>query len=324
MCENSSLALKELLCMKCGSGETHEAWSKPLYDGFEDTAFSASGGLYFKNNPEQNAGTVEFQNGIAFRGKGAVKLCVRAVSNWQEQGLTSQRAEIWERQDLWVPYNRGVWYGFAVRFAEPVPQDDHRYVIAQWKRQISGTRGDFSPFLALRLKNGKLFATVETNLVKPTNVAAIKQFARCADGETAVWLRPETNQTRALVAADASWLSSDGHDFNACTKEIVVIDRGAPLPSPRSGWIDFAIYSKPGPDGTGHIEMFANNKWVVTVRGRIGHAEKGLGQYQYFKFGPYRANHNDNWALYYDEFRRSPNCADVLEAPCPVCGPQPQ
>jgi hypothetical protein len=100
-----------------------------------------------------------------------------------------------------------------------------------------------------------------------------------------------------------------------------VINRGNFLPSPRSGWIDFAIYSKPGPGGTGHIEIFANDKWIVTVRGRIGHSEKGLGQHQYFKFGPYRANHDDVWTLYYDEFRRSPNCLDVLgPVPCPVCG----
>jgi hypothetical protein len=305
--------------MNCARDPIHEAWSKPLYDGFEDSTFSALGGLHFKNNPEQDAGTVEFKKEIAYRGKGALKLCVKPGANWQRQGLSSQRAEIWERQDLWVPYNQGIWYGFAVKFAEPIPQDDHRYVIAQWKRQISGTKGDFSPFLALRLNKGKLFATVETNLVTPTKLTAAKRFARCADGETAVWLRPETNQTRALVAADASWLSADGRHFNACTKEIVVLNRGAPLPSPRSGWIDFAIYSKPGPDGTGHIEIFANDKWVVTVRGRIGHAEKGLGQYQYFKFGPYRANHNDTWTMYYDEFRRSRNCADVLKAPCPLC-----
>jgi len=60
----------------------------------------------------------------------------------------------------------------------------------------------------------------------------------------------------------------------------------------------------------------------VTVKGCIGHSEKGLGQYQYFKFGPYRANHDNVWTMYYDEFRRSLNCVDVLKTTCPLCGRQ--
>ena len=79
---------------------------------------------------------------------------------------------------------------------------------------------------------------------------------------------------------------------------------------PQSGWIDFAILSKPGPDGSGRIELFANGKPVVTVRGHVGHADKGLGKNQYFKFGPYRDGHASNWTLYYDDFRRSPDARD--------------
>jgi hypothetical protein len=305
--------------MYCKITKVGAPWVEPLYDGFECNDFAPSGGLYYKNNPEQGAGAVEFQRQVTYRGRGALKLTVRPAVDSGEQQLSSQRAEIWERQELWVPYDQGIWYGFAVKFAEPIPQDNHRYVIAQWKRQISGTKGDFSPFLGLRLKQGKLYATVETNLVTSTSIGT--GFARCARGETAIWLRPETNQTRALVATDESWTSADGNYFDACTREILVINRGNFLPSPRSGWMEFAIYSKPDPDGNGHIEIFANRKWVVTVRGRIGHSETGLWLHQYFKFGPYRANHSNTWTLYYDEFRRSPNCLDVLgSVPCPVCG----
>jgi hypothetical protein len=296
----------------CGIGQISDRWRKPLYDGFEAKDFSASGGLYFKRNPEQDAGIIEFQSKVTYRGKGALKLSLRAGREENTPQNDSQRAEIWERPELWVPYNEGIWYGFAVKFAEPIPQSDHRYVIAQWKREIAGTHGDFSPFLALRLNRGKLFATVETNLVKSARGGSQGQTTRCDASETPVWLRPETNQTRALVATDALWTSDDGKRFSACTRDIVVIERGNSLPTPDSGWIDFAIYSKPGPDGTGHIEIFANSKWIVTVKGRIGHSDKGLGQFQYFKFGPYRATHRDSWTLYYDEFRRSVNRADVL------------
>ena len=295
----------------CAIGQISDRWRKPLYDGFEGKDFSVSGGLYFKRNPEQDAGLVEFQSQVTYSGNGALKLSLGAGR--EEAGLDgSQRAEVWERPELWVPYNEGIWYGFAVKFEEPIPQDDHRYVIAQWKREIAGTLGDFSPFLALRLNRGKLFATVETNLVKAAR-AGFQGQATCREpGETAVWLRPETNQTRALVATDALWTSDDGKRFSNCTTDIVAIQRGHALPSPASGWIDFVVYSKPGPDGTGHIEIFANGKWIVTVKGRIGHSDKGLGQFQYFKFGPYRAAHHNSWTLYYDEFRRSVNRADVL------------
>jgi hypothetical protein len=37
-----------------------------------------------------------------------------------------------------------------------------------------------------------------------------------------------------------------------------------------------------------------------------------LGKNQYFKFGPYRAAGAGEWSLFYDDFRRSANCKDVL------------
>jgi polysaccharide lyase-like protein len=299
------------------SGQAVPASPGLLADGFDNSDFAEAGGLYYKNNAEQDAGTVEFQSEVTRSGTGALKLTVKSHCDKVAEGC-SERAEIWERPELWVPYDQGVWYGFAVKFAQSIPQDDHRYVIAQWKRQIAGTKGDFSPFLALRLNKGKLFATVETNLVTATRLEPEGQAAECRDGEAAVWLRPKTNQTRALVATDRSWAIDNGKLFNACTRELTVTDRGNDLPAPGSGWIDFAIYSKPGPDGTGHIEIFANNLWIATIKGRIGHAEDGLGAHQYFKFGPYRDAHDGTWTLYYDDFRRSPECSDVLDsAACP-------
>ena len=34
----------------------------------------------------------------------------------------SERAEVWERTKLWVPYDQGIWYRFSVKFADPVPR----------------------------------------------------------------------------------------------------------------------------------------------------------------------------------------------------------
>jgi hypothetical protein len=301
------------LVFAAGGCAADVAWKKPLADGFEANDFSADGGLYYKNNFEQSAGSVTFQNEVVRTGRGALELSVKPICPANDEGC-SERAEIWEKPDLRAPYDQGMWFGFAMKFAEPVPQDDHRYLIAQWKREIEpGADGDFSPFLALRLNEGKLFATVEANLQD-----ASANGPSCPSGDAPVWLRPDTNQTRALVAADMSWSPLTDPRFAACTDKIKVTSRGSPLPLPNSGWIDFVIYALPGPNGDGHIELFANGKWVVTVKGTIGHADKGLGPNQYFKFGPYRAGGQGTWTMYYDDFRRSPDCRDVL-VPASAC-----
>ncbi len=291
-----------------------DAFHTRLSDGFEGTDFAPEGGLYYKKNDEQAAGTFSFQSEEKFEGKQSLKLSVRencdpAIEN------CSERAEIWEKPALRVPYDKGVWVGFAVKLADPIPQNDHRYLIAQWKREIGpDAEGDFSPFLALRLRNGKLFATVETNYHKPEQDRVSKdKAASCPAGETPVWLRPDTNQIRALVATDSAFNPADGGEFTACSSAIKVTSHGNPLPLPASGWIDFAIYTKPGADGTGRIEILANGKRVVTVEGAIGHNDPGLLENQYFKFGPYRAAGEGNWTLYYDSYRRSPDCMDVVK-----------
>jgi hypothetical protein len=294
--------------------------SAQLADGFDSGDFAKEGGLYYKDNAEQKAGVVEFQKDVVRSGAGALKLSVKPLCAAGADDC-SERAEIWERTKLRPPYDEGVWYGFAVKFADPIPQDDHRYLIAQWKREIEpGAEGDFSPFLALRLRNGKLFATVETNFRPGLKDAKMTGAGRCAPNGVPVYLRPETNQMRALVTADSRWTVEDGGYFDGCT-DAIMVTKHADLPTPDSGWIDFAILTKPGADGSGRIEIFANGKPIVTVKGMIGHNDKGLGKNQYFKFGPYRAGQSTDWTVYYDDFRRSPDCADVLkDGACPAAG----
>lgn len=283
-----------------------------LEDRFEGQDFSPDGGLYYKDNAEQRAGSVEFQRADVFEGKGALKLSVRPLCEAADQNC-SERAEIWEKPELRVPYESPVWFGFAVKLADPIPQDDHRYLIAQWKREIEAdAEGDYSPFLAFRMRNGKLFITVETDLFGEDATSGEQDIQNdCAAGGTPVWLRPGVKQMRAFVAGDRAWTPADGGEFTSCTTAIRVTRRGD-LPTPSSGWIDFAVLSRPGPGGDGHIEIFANNVWVASVEGRIGHQGTGLGPNQYFKFGPYRAARDGEWSLYYDDFRRSSECRDVL------------
>ncbi|MFN4159400.1 MAG: polysaccharide lyase [Gemmobacter sp.] len=282
-----------------------------LRDGFEGTDFAPEGGLYYRVNAEQSAGTVAFQRDVVRSGAGALRLSVESLCGPGSEGC-SERAEIWERTALRVPYDRGVWYGFSVRFDDPPPQDGHRSLIAQWKREIGpDAEGDFSPFLAFRVTRGKLFLTVETNYRAPVMPPG-RGIADCPPGMTPAWMRPETNQMRLLVAASEGFGDADDPRFTACTDATVVTPRGNPLPAPSAAWTDFAVWSRPGPAGDGHLEIFANGRWIVTVKGAVGHNDAGLGVNQYFKFGPYRDGAPDPWTMYYDNFIRSPDCMDVL------------
>ncbi|MFV2054245.1 polysaccharide lyase [Aliiroseovarius sp. YM-037] len=290
-----------------------ETATAPLFDGFEDSDFTEAGGLYYRNNEEQTAGTVDFQQSEVRSGEGALRLSVRSNCEATDTSC-SERAEIWEKTPLRVPYERGVWYGFSVKFDDPIPVDDNRYVIAQWKREIGPEAvGDFSPYLAFRVNEGRLFITVETNYYPAAKPPEGDVSVQCSEGQTPAWLRPETNQMRLLVATDSEWTPRVDGRFNACTDKTAITPRGNALPLPSSGWIDFAVFSKPGPNGGGQLEIFANGDWIVTVRGYIGHNDHGLGENQYFKFGPYRSGSHADWALFYDDFIRSERCEDVLK-----------
>ena len=289
---------------------SEDLYQRKLYENFDGGTFSETGGLYYRDNEEQRAGVAEFQSEIKRNGTGSIKLTVRP--NCEEALVRcSERAEIWEHTRLRVPYDRGVWYGFAVKFGAPHPVNDERYLIAQWKREIGPTaQGDFSPFLGFRYTGGNLSVTVETNHDSSGSTRALNGI--CPDGTSPVWLRPETRQMRVLAVAPPDWDPSSEYRYRYCTPKVTITDRGAKLPHPSKGWMHFAVYSQPDPDGSGHIEIFSDGEWIVTVRGAIGHADEGLGKNQYFKFGPYRDGTSENWVMYYDDFVRSSRCEDVL------------
>ena len=160
-----------------------------LHDGFDGPDFSPAGGLYYRENFEQSAGKVEFQKAVKLHGDGALKLSVKPLCPADDDGC-SERAEIWERTELRVPYDQGVWYGFAVKFADPIPTDDHRYLIAQWKREIDpGAEGDFSPFLALQGAQRQAVCDGRDQLHRAGENRNAAGASGCKDGG-AVWFRP--------------------------------------------------------------------------------------------------------------------------------------
>ena len=290
-----------------------------LKDDFEIGRFDPKGGLFYKGNPEQLAGRVVFQNRNVHSGRGALTLSVSASCPVMAQEC-SERAEVWEKPEVLAAYDKVLWYGFSVFLEDPVPQDDGRYVLAQWKREIiSGAEGDYSPFLALRLYQGKLGVTVETDLIESFLIGSPERPKGCLPGEPRVMSRPDSRQTRALVAMETNTTPANYPDyFDSCAPGIRVT-RHADLPSAQKGWIDFVVRSNPGPAGNGHVEIIADGVAIVTIKGHIGHVGPGLDNNQYFKFGPYRAPHPQDWSLSFDDFRRGPRCADVIRAgQCPA------
>lgn len=294
----------------------HMAPAQPLFpvlkDNFEGKTFAADSGLYYKKNFEQSAGMVRFVTGDARQGKQALQLSIRPLCAAGASGC-SERAEVWEKKKVLVPYGDEVWYAFSMKLADPIPHDDHRYLMAQWKRQIRpDAQKSYSPFLALRLDKGKIVITVETDEVKVEPLGTTERPDRCKPGETLVSDRPHDKQTRALVAWQANMPVTDWRYQNACTTEIAVKHYGNNIPAAESGWIDFVFDVKTGPRGNGHIAIAANGKPVALVTGHIGHQGVGLGPDMYFKFGPYRgAGENSVWTVMYDRFRRGPRCDDV-------------
>jgi len=280
-----------------------------LRDCFERGGFAPEGGLFYKDNPEQHFGRVVFDGVAPYSGAVLPFAC----------GGSRERAEIWERPEVLVPFHSTVWYGFTLRLNDPLAQDDRRYVIAQWKREtLPEAIGDYSPFLATRLYRGRLGITVETDLFPSYPIGGSKRPESCLPGEALVINRTEAQQTRALIAIESGTTTENYPSyFNACAPGIRVTSH-ADLPSAQQGGIDFVIRSQPGPDGEGHIEVIADGVPIVTVQGHIGHGGPGLDENQYFRMGPYRAPAPLPWSISYDDFRRGPRCSDVIRiGQCP-------
>jgi hypothetical protein len=290
-----------------------------LSDDFEGEGFGAASGLFYKDNEEQRAGRYRTQTDIARSGRQGLELSVVPQCPVDRKGC-SERAEVWEKPDVLAPYHAALWYAFSMKLDDPPPSAAHRYMVAQWKRAIlPGADGDYSPFLGIRIIRGSLALTIDSDAMPSRPRGPADPPFACADGAAPADQREETRQTRALITVqpDAPPQSFAGYDV--CAPDLRIIRRGGALPKAEPRWIDFVIKVKPGPGGDGEIEIFANGAWIVSVKGRIGHEGPGLGPTQYFKFGPYRdGGQNDRWRVFYDDFRRGPECRDV--AGPEVCG----
>ncbi len=290
-----------------------------LRDDFEGESFAPAGGLFYKDNAEQRAGRYRTQTDVVRSGSKGLALSVVPQCRPDQRGC-SERAEVWEKPEVLAAYDKTLWYALSMKLDDKPPSVSHRYVVAQWKREIKpGADGDYSPFLAVRIIRGNLAITVDSDSMPSRPRKADDGPLSCAAAATPAMQRADVKQTRLLVAASADAAPSGFGGYNTCATDISITPRGGRLPKAESSWIDFVIKVRPGPAGDGEIEIFADGAWIVSVKGRIGHQGPGLGPNQYFKFGPYRdGGQNDNWQVFYDDFRRGPACEDV--AGPSVCG----
>lgn len=111
------ICLTALLFIPIPAAVAMESWNTPRVDDFEGSDFSPSGGLYYRRNFEQSAGSVEFQSDVTFKGNGALKLSVKPLCPEARKNC-SERAEIWEKTDQRVPYNQES--GTGSQFGSPI------------------------------------------------------------------------------------------------------------------------------------------------------------------------------------------------------------
>jgi Polysaccharide lyase len=283
-----------------------------LRDDFEGESFAPSGGLFYKDNAEQRAGHYRTQTEVVRSGSKGLALSVVPQCRADQSGC-SERAEVWEKPEVLAAYDKTLWYALSMKLDATPPSAAHRYVVAQWKREIrAGADGDYSPFLAIRIIRGDLAITIDSDSMPSRPRKVDDESLSCVTGAAPAMQRAAVRQTRVLVAASVNAAPRSFGGYDTCAPDISITRRGGMLPRAESRWIDFVIKVKPGPRGGGEIEIFADGAWIVSVKGRIGHEGPGLGPNQYFKFGPYRdGGQTDNWQVFYDDFRRGPHCEDV-------------
>jgi hypothetical protein len=212
-----------------------------------------------------------------------------------------ERAEIWEADAATLTFGTEVWYRFAMYIDPAIPATDvNRLVIGQWKQS-----GGHSPILAQRFKGRHFTVTIEQDFDAPLVYRGIDECrilvahgpnyvqstSAAVDWPRETWMSapaPDGLLTAAVAHSRTDSLRSPVARAKPCAKDVEVTALGL-LPDPFGQWVTMTYHIKPALDGTGLVEVWANDQPVAAVKGRIGFRD-GAAQRQYFKFGPYR-NH---------------------------------
>lgn len=203
-----------------------------------------------------------------------------------------QRNEIREAPALQLPFGSEVWYAWDMMISGDVARrGSSRWVIGQWKQQ-----NDASPFVAQRYDNGVLHVTVQ-------------------DNDCRVLVAQSAGDTEAFASLQFQRSLGRNGDYSAfdfladvplyqCNSSIRVETFGlGRLPDPHEHWVRMMYHLKGARDGSGFLEVYANDVLVAKASGAIGH-DDAAGPLQYFKIGHYRDKMPGTTVLYLDCFAR--------------------
>ncbi|MGI9406584.1 MAG: heparin lyase I family protein, partial [Hyphomicrobiaceae bacterium] len=205
---------------------------------------------------------------ISRRGQHAV--AIQASPDMRGCGNNCQRNEIRTSTSHRIQFGREAWYSFSFRIEGDLPvAKNTRWISGQWKQDTDG-----SPFLSQRFDRGVFHLSVHD---EDCRVLIAKAGGDLEDIGTTI----DTGKI-------------DKHAFHAnkqtyrCDTDLIVEPGKNPiLPDPYRNWVDMTYRVRGGLGGTGLIEVWANKRFIVRVRGSIGYREVS-GPNQFFKFGIYR------------------------------------
>jgi hypothetical protein len=217
--------------------------------------------------------------------------CIDSDQDMDFMAGSDQRAELWLRET--EEKGTDLWYGFSFRIdAPPAPAaDSRRLLVGQWKQA-----GQYSPFLGQRFRNRKFYLTVEQD--GPARLQQCRVLVAWEDGYDFSDFPPQHSFLHDGFDATGAKLPPD---YTTDCGSDLTIDRTASLPSPYGAWVDMVVHIKVDAQPDDLIEVWADGRKIVTVRGRLGYRDSGR---QYFKIGPYRdpgdtpvVAHLDNFGL---------------------------
>ena len=274
-----------------------------------------------------------------FRVEGGKALSISLLKSDLLWSKSKHKHELREANRLRCRFGQEVWYSFSFRVEGDYPRfGSTRWVIGQWKEENKA-----SPFLAQRFDNGVFHITVQSNDQREVIAAAPGDYSsqypfftsefqaeitrnvprdasdfarrvrdfRGTDGLGAIdvpaYVKAVEGQDLdkfAFVADRPDYARIDGLRFSFSAQPI--------LPNPTEGWVDMRYRVRGGRDGTGLVEVWANDRFVVRVEGKLGN-DVFDGPTQYFKIGHYRdVEDGFDWAtVYVDRFKRGVRREDV-------------
>ena len=236
-------------------------------------------------------------------------------------------------------FGQEVWYSFSFRVEGDYPRyGSTRWVVGQWKEENKA-----SPFLAQRFDNGVFHITVQSNGHREVIAAAPGDYSakypfftaefrddlagnvprdasdfarrvrdfRGTDGTGAIDV-PAYRKAIEDQDLDKFDFIADRPDYSPIPELKLSFSATPVLPNPTEDWVRMRYRVKGGRDGTGLVEVWANDRFVVRAEGKLGN-DVFEGPTQYFKIGHYRdVEDGFDWAtVYVDDFKRGVRRSDV-------------